>query len=191
MTGHFEKTADENVWRLVGVDEKTGENSWTGLMMVDVDDLLVSAEEDTAKAALGAIASVWATSEVEKVEEGNKPLKYCGFELEMGPGGDGFLFSQRMYEKEMLQRWEINNTVEAPHYRLGEGDEDTLERIDPKEIKVAQGMAGALLWLTTRTRPDLATSVAAVCRFATKNPEKCDEVCQGDGWSALHQESAD
>lgn len=70
MTGHFEKTADENVWRLVGVDEKTGENSWTGLMMVDVDDLLVSAEEDTAKAALGAIASVWATSEVEKVEEG-------------------------------------------------------------------------------------------------------------------------
>ena len=31
-------------------------------------------------------------------------------------------------------------------------------------------MAGALLWLTTRTRPDIAMGVAAACRLVTKNP---------------------
>ena len=37
-------------------------------------------------------------------------------------------------------------------------------------------MTGALLWLTARTQPDLATSVSAVCRLATKNPKRAIEI---------------
>ena len=43
-------------------------------------------------------------------------------------------------------------------------------------MKLAQSMAGALLWLTTRTRPDIAMTVSSACRLATKNPCKSVEI---------------
>ena len=48
--------------------------------------------------------------------------------------------------------------------------------MEPEDIKVAQSMAGALLWLTTRTRPDLSMGVAAVSRLATRNPKKSIDI---------------
>ena len=179
VKGSFKKTADENVWRLIEVDVESGENHWSGIMTVYVDDLLVSAEDEAAKAALASIAKIWATSDIEKVEEGGKPLKYCGFEIEAGPQGDGFLISQRMYEKEMVQKWGIEKEIDAPHFRPSEDDENPGEPVQATDIKVAQGMAGALLWLTTRTRPDLAMSVSTVCRLATKNPKRAIEILSG------------
>ena len=46
------------------------------------------------KWAIQAIADVWAISEVEKAEV-NKPVKYCGFEIEAAPGHDGFLLTTK------------------------------------------------------------------------------------------------
>ena len=132
---------------------------WTGLLTVYVDDLLVSADDAAAEAALSSVSNVWATSEVENVSQNGGPLKLCGFEIEIGPEGDGFLISQRMYEKEMVNKWGIDRAVDVPHFKPGEDDENPLEDLDPKDIKTAQAMAGALLWLTTRTRPDIAMGV--------------------------------
>ena len=50
----------------------------------------MSAEDKAAEAALEAISKGWATSDAEKVEENSKPLKYSGFEKEIGPGGRQF-----------------------------------------------------------------------------------------------------
>ena len=122
------------------------------------------------------ISKVWATSEVEKVSQHGGPLKFCGFEIEIGPEGDGFLISQRMYEKEMVNRWGIERTVDVPHFKPSEDDENSPEAVDPKDIKTVQAMAGALLWLTTRTRPDIAMGVSTVCRLATKNPKRSSEI---------------
>ena len=176
VKGSFKETADENVWRLIEVDVESGESHWSGIMTVYVDDLLVSAEDDAAQAALASIAKIWATSDIEKVQEEGKPLKYCGFEIEVGPKGDGFLISQRMYEKEMVQKWGIEKEIDAPHFKPSGEDENPGEPVQATDIKVAQGMAGALLWLTTRTRPDLAMSVSTVCRLATKNPRRSIEI---------------
>jgi hypothetical protein len=44
------------------------------------------------------------------------------------------------------------------------------------QIKTAQAIAGALLWLNTRTRPDISVGVSTVCRLATKNPAKAIEI---------------
>ena len=66
VEGHFVRTPDDNGWRLEEADQITGEKLWTGLMTVYVDDLLVTAEDEAATAAISAIAKVWAISEVEK-----------------------------------------------------------------------------------------------------------------------------
>ena len=62
--------------------------------------------------------------------------------------------------------------MEFPHFKLVEYDDKPFEPVNPEDIKVAQSMEGALLWLTTRTRPDLSMGVAAVSRLATRNPKK-------------------
>ena len=175
VRGVFRKTPDENVWRMEEVERETGETHWTGLMSVYVDDLLFTAEEGSLDSAVLAIEQVWAISEVEKSGEG-KVIKYCGFEIEVGPQSDGFLVSQRMYEKEMVQKWGIDRAVDVPHFKPCEDDENPTEVIDPKDIKTAQAMAGTLLWLTTRTRPDIAMGVSTVCRLATKNPKRSIEI---------------
>ena len=101
--GNFVKTPDENVWRLEEVNLQTGESFWAGLMSVYVDDFLVAADDVTGAAALDALSKTWSISEVEKVAV-EKPIKYCGFEIETHSGGDGYMVSQKMYEQEMIQR---------------------------------------------------------------------------------------
>ena len=175
VDGSFIRTPDDNIWRLEEVNRKTGEKFWAGLMSVYVDDLLITAEDGAAKAAIQAIADVWAISEVEKAEV-QRPVRYCGFEIEAALDQDGFILTQRKYEQEMLQRWNVTKSIEYPNFKLSESDEDPADPIDQSQIKTAQAIAGALLWLNTRTRPDISVGVSAVCRLATKNPAKSIEI---------------
>ena len=94
MVDPFIKTADDNIWGMEEVDINTGERHWSGLLSVYVDDLLIAAEDEASSAAMKAIQKVWATSDVE-VAGVNKSIKYCGFEIEVHPEGDGFLVSQK------------------------------------------------------------------------------------------------
>ena len=173
--GRFVKTPDDNVWRIEENDVESNEAHWSGLMTIYVDDLLVTAEDGAADAALKAIADVWAISEVERADV-MKPVKYCGFEIEVAPDGNGFLLSQRKYEQEMTQRWNINRSIDHPSFKINENDENPDGPVDPAQIKTAQAIAGALLWLNTRTRPDISVGVSAVCRLATRNPSKSIEI---------------
>jgi len=144
-------------------------------MLVYVDDLLLIAEDGVIDAATKAIAEVWAISDVEKARE-KSAIKYCGFEIEVAEKGNGYVISQRNYEQEMIQRFNIDQSLQYPSYKIAEGDEDPEGPITPSDIKMAQSMAGALLWLTTRTRPDIAVAVASACRLATKCPIKSIEI---------------
>ena len=175
VDGSFIRTPDDNVWRLEEVDRKTGEKFWAGLMSVYVDDLLVTAEDSAAKAAIQAIADVWAISDVETADV-QRPVKYCGFEIEAAEDQNGYILTQKGYEQEMLKRWNVTKSISYPNFKLGEGDEDPADPIDQSQVKTAQAIAGALLWLNTRTRPDISVGVSAVCRLATKNPAKSIEI---------------
>lgn len=175
VKGSFVKTPDEHVWRVEEVDCETGEIAWSGLMLVYVDDLLLIAEDGAIDAATKAIAEVWAISDVEKAGE-KSAIKYCGFGIEVAEKGNGYMISQRNYEQEMIQRFNIDQSLQYPSYKIAEGDEDPEGPVTPSDIKMAQSMAGALLWLTTRTRPDIAVAVASACRLATKSPLKSIEI---------------
>ena len=173
LTGSFEKTKDENVWRLEELDE-SGYIHWNGLMSVYVDDILVTGEEFAVHGALQALSGVWTTSSVEWAGV-DKPLKYCGFEISEDAKGDGFHVNQHMYEQEMLQRWNVDEGVEYPHYKVAE-DQEVEESPDPNDVRTAQAMAGSLLWLSSRTRPDLAHGVATMSRLMTKAPVKAIQI---------------
>ena len=153
----------------------TGERQWAGLLSVYVDDLLVAAEDEAARAAMKAIEKIWAISEVE-IAEVNKPIKYCGFEIEVSADGDGFVISQKKYQQELMARWNVNEKVAYPAYKVSEEEEQAQQHIEQKDIKEAQALTGALLWLSTRTRPDLCQGVAAMSRLVTRNPLKAVQI---------------
>ena len=172
--GRFVHSKDENLWRLVEVNQETGAENWAGLMSVYVDDILVAGETKTVKLAMEAIQSKWALSEVEWAAD--KPLRYCGFEVSMGAAGDGFYVSQSMYEQELLTRWGIEESLQYPAFKVTEEEEHFTGEIDPNDVRTAQLLTGALLWLSTRTRPDLVFGVSAMSRLTTKNPKKAVEI---------------
>ena len=43
---------------------------------------------------------------------------------------------------------------------------------DPEDILRAQKMAGSLIWLSTRTRPDITYAQSRISSMATKAPKK-------------------
>jgi hypothetical protein len=174
VKGAFKKTPDENMWRMEEVDCESGDTMWSGLVSIYVDDLLFVAEDGAIHAATTAIEKTWAISAVEKTGEGTM-VKYSGFEIE-AMTEDGFKISQNMYELEMLQRWNITKATEVPNYRINEDDGVPSDPVEPQQIKQAQAIAGALLWLSTRTRPDVSVGVATVCRLATRNPVRAAEI---------------
>jgi hypothetical protein len=68
----------------------------------------------------------------------------------------------------VVKRFGINQATDFPHVHLTEDDEVPSGEIKQANVKLAQSMAGVLLWLTTRTRPDIAMTVSSACRLATK-----------------------
>eukprot|EP00435_Cladocopium_sp_Y103_P037718 s3180_g10.t1 len=174
VTGRFEKSGDENLWRLV--ETGASGSKWCGVLCVYVDDLLFCGEEDVLKSSLQAVESQWSCAEAEWATS-NKALKFCGIEITVDPNNDGLHLSQRGYEQEVLERWHVDHGAEFPHYKISEADfEATKEAIDPQVLKEAQALAGSLLWLATKTRPDLACGVSAMSRLMARNPEKALEV---------------
>jgi hypothetical protein len=49
---------------------------------------------------------------------------------------------------------------------------ESREEPDPREVKLCQKLAGSLIWLSTRTRPDIAFAQSKISSDATKNPAR-------------------
>lgn len=175
--GALVPSGDDNVWRMIEVDNKVEEHRWVGVMTVYVDDLMFAAEKEVVDLVYAAISGVWALSDLE-VASDETPVKYCGFEIYEDGQHDGFHLNQCMYEKEILKKWEVGSPIEYPNCRVAEEDEVQQQDVCPEDVKRAQGIAGSLLWLATRTRPDLSVGVATMCRLVTRNPRKAVEIGQ-------------
>lgn len=172
VKGVFNKTADEN---LEETDQISGQKVWSGLMSVYVDDILLSGEEEAVSAALQSLSSTWATSSVEWAST-STPVHFCGFEVTVDEEGNGLHISQRKYEQELLARWAVGEPLAFPHFKVTEEDLEQRSEVDRTLVREAQALAGSLLWLSTRSRPDLAFGVAAVSRLVTRNPSKAIEI---------------
>ena len=153
----------------------TGERHWLGLLSVYVDDLLVAAEDDAAMEAMKAIEKIWAISDVE-VSEAKRSIKYCGFEIDVPPDGDGFIVRRKKYEQELMMRWKVSEKVALSGLQNSGEEEQIQQYIEQKEMKETQAFTGAQLWLSTRTRPHPCKGVAAVSRLVARNPLKAVQI---------------
>ena len=168
--GHFKPSGDEHLWRMIEVESKSSKEHWVGLMSVYVDDILIGAEAGARDAAMQSLAETWNISAVEHATA-TCPLRFCGFEISKDINGDGFHVAQAMYEKEILAKWGIKEKASFPAFKITEDDE-AIHDFQPQELREAQAVTGALLWLSTRSRPDLVYGLSAMSRLVSRNPAK-------------------
>ena len=51
-------------------------------------------------------------------------------------------------------------------------EEGTDQQLDPNDVLRAQKKAGSLIWLSTRTRPDISYAQSRISSMATKAPQR-------------------
>ena len=104
-------------------------------------------------------------------------LTFLGVSIKKLP--DGILLHQHFYTEDFLQEHSPHITARK---RQTSGEPDHFIKADPlppdpsnadhnEWIKRGQRILGGLLWLSTRTRPDLAFAVSSTAQVLTKNLE--------------------
>ena len=112
-------------------------------------------------------------------------MAFVGLQVKRLAEGRGLFVHQAPYITSILKK----NGLESgnPSKTSGEcGEVDSKEvqqeiekvEADPKLIREAQRMTGELIWLVTRTRPDIAYTVHRAATFTLREPQKCIDICK-------------
>ena len=115
---------------------------------------------------------------MEKIEDGF--IRFLGMELRLWQGG--LHISQAGYVRDLLRQHGVEESdkgLTVPCGREWLQDEDTDEEqavADEMLVKMAQKATGETLWLSTRSRPELAHSVACMAARALNKPQRALEI---------------
>ncbi|CAE7351139.1 unnamed protein product [Symbiodinium natans] len=174
---------DESVWRLHPVDDP---QETIAMMVVYVDDVLFLGKRAHIEEMYSWLVNGteeegagWKCSPLEFV--GKDPVRYLGMEIrsKMKDGGIAYHVCQGGYIGDLLREHGVEawtpSLVPATREAMPQvpEPEDGAEEAepDPSAVHAAQKLAGELLWLSMRTRPDVSFAVAHVCSAATRCPE--------------------
>jgi len=188
------ETPERHLWRII--NETTQEEK--GYLCSYVDDLLVTGEKAVVDSTIQKIESTWSCSEPEYIND-SKNVRFCGYELRWDKDGN-LLLMQPSYVLDLLQKYDVKGQEAEPCPKIiFEEKEEYLA----ETLREAQQITGELLWVQTRTRPDLSYVVGAMSRWLHKRPHYviqlghhalrylantphfglCYGVCDGESWN--------
>ena len=160
--------AEENLW-LIKDTSLRDEGGVQGLVLIYVDDMLVMSNPEITNMVVEKIQKTWEVTKPQWVTE-TEPVRFCGIEIYKNNEGDYFA-GQQSFVKEVLKRHNCKEFAASPLKDNFEPEEE-LDRTR-EEIQLAQKLAGELLWLAGKTRPDLAYTTSRICSNATRSPKWC------------------
>ncbi|CAE7780259.1 GIP [Symbiodinium sp. CCMP2592] len=172
---HLEQCAVEpNLWTLVNAD-----GSVCGYAIVYVDDILILSSKSHADALHAFITSQWECTPLQEATE-DKPVTFLGVDIHLArdsAGTVGFELSQTGYIDELLRAYCLNpskKTCPLPREWVRELPE--AEQYSPEALRKAQRITGELLWITQRTRVDLAFAVSLMSSWCTRSPSMVEKI---------------
>ena len=174
--------SEPNLWRIY-VDH--GQQDWEpsslrGFLLTYVDDLFVCGTDTVLTAVMKELRSKWTTTEPDRVSE--VPIKFLGIEISKRfveeKGRDLWYLSQDSYTRDLLEKQEkqVKSRKTPISKDLSVFPEEPEEGITEEKIRRAQKQVGELLWLVTRTRPDLSYTVSRMGSHVTKHPDQVDKI---------------
>ena len=166
-------TPEPNVWRLMSADGEEmdyvnvmEEGKAVGFALSYVDDFIVMGDRLVAQAFLSKLAATWKCAPPTWVVD-SEWRKFCGVEMKWD--GSSLLIGQPDYAREIVARHSDVPLRSSPLPKVIEMDIE--ETINPEDVKRCQTVIGELLWLSTRTRPDLSFAVSYLGARVTKSPK--------------------
>ncbi|CAE7229842.1 RE1, partial [Symbiodinium sp. CCMP2456] len=152
------------------------ESSVIGVIFIYVDDILICSTPPVVKAVAQAIKELWSTSPLAMASEG--AIKFLGLEIEKIEGG--FAISQADYISELLRIHGVKETqrdvipVAREQSSFLATEEEAM--FSEAELREAQQYAGEILWLSQRSRPDLAYVASLTSSLTTKAPRRVSSI---------------
>ena len=166
----FRPLKDANLWAIQECSSSSVSSTreWgevLGYMIVYVDDVLMVGSKEVTDSASSTIQNVWKTSSPEYAVPGGAPMRFLGIEIQRLKDGTYYLH-QGCYVREVLERH--GGGASAPFIKMPDEKEEKGPSL--QEIKAAQKITGELLWLSGKTRPDIAWAVMRMSQWAVKRP---------------------
>ena len=163
--------SDPNVWKIVVKNDEL-EEKMKGVMLVYVDDLLILGEKGVVQGSLTRIKEEWDISPPEWLGP-HKPVRFLGIDIWKSEAG--IFLTQESYAKDVLKR----SGDEKEHLSgvpITKDQSQRLEEEDPQKnaesVRLAQKATGELMWLGTKTRPDLMFTLARMSQSTLKSPKE-------------------
>ena len=176
----FQQTPEPNLWHIfsaVGCEDSftpvMESGTRCGTLLAYVDDFMILAEPSVVKETVTKLTEIWKTSKPEWVGS-DRWSKFCGLQLRWK--GTTLQLSQPDYTRDVLERYP---EVRPKQYPLPKLSEDVVEEvINPADVKKCQAVVGELLWLSTKTRPDLSYAVSYLGSRVSKSPKRVLELSE-------------
>ena len=160
-------------WTVLGSN-----NEIVAVIVIYVDDFVICGSRNTIMVLAQGIQQLWETTELQLISQ-QQPLRFLGMEIYLR-GGEGepmsFSIAQEAYIRELLRTREISSTQldriplskDAASFAVLEND------IPPNDFDVhlAQQLTGELLWISQRSRPDLAFVTSLMSTLTTRAPSR-------------------
>ena len=133
---------------------------------------------DVRQAVIQAVQAKWETSEPENI--GNyQGVRFLGTELWCMPDGE-WKMTQVNYTLDMLKRnlgpdMDLWPKKRAPMLKDPE-EKEGIELKDKEMVREAQRAVGELVWISTKTRPDLCYTVSRMASLITRDPSQVLEM---------------
>ena len=186
-------SSDDQLWRITKHDlRKDGPVSpveTLGFILVYVDDIFTVGDAKVIGGFHDWLSSKWECDPVAMLAA-DKPIRFLGMEINLGEDGQSFELSQKRFIEELLRAHDHKGSKSwsmGPRDLLmltPEEEEELLQDTAPltgeaePAVRQAQRRVGELLWLMSRTRPDLQYVVALMASRATKSPEVVNKIGQ-------------
>jgi hypothetical protein len=164
---------EPNMWRVIKhqVSGSSIVEQFCGILLVYVDDLLLLGEDSIMQYVIKAIQTKWETSIPEVIDE-TSGVRFLGTEIYRQ--GRKWWMTQRNYIHDLLAR--NLGPEEWPQRKIPMMSEPETREEPPNRdlatIREAQRVVGELVWVATRTRPDLAFTITKLASLITKDPQQ-------------------
>ena len=176
--------ADPAVWSILEADADSENFKVHGYLLSYVDDFLMVSESHIIRDLTKEIGKMWKVS-VQPTIGNDRPgsLRYLSIDIRVNRRRQTLL-SQQAYCEELLEKWGMEKAKGTGSINLekeylddnfiNQAVEDESIEEEPKlaDIRLAQRMSGGLLWLASRTRPDISYATSRVASLASSRPKQ-------------------
>ena len=171
-------SVESNLWMVLEIStDRQDQDVCIAYILVYVDDILIAATRKVLLAVAKALKETWKTSEL-CILSSSEPIRFLG--LDVAVVEDGFSLSQKGYVEEVIRAhgWDGHaKTPIAKEDAVFELKADDVEP-SPEGVLSAQQLAGELLWVAQRSRPDVAYASTLASSLSTRAPLRSARIAQ-------------